>query len=247
MTSKILPVYRQIYITLKNDIERGRFRSDKPLPNEMELAKRFGVARVTLRRTLALLEKEGIISRQAGRGTFLTEQDQSVKFKSSLKNLFETMQAAQGRYKVSVLENFIVPTPNFVSENCPNFGETSLQITRVSKLKKEPVHYSTQYLPTDLLKKVSGEKPSFDVMLLNLKQAGVETVRTDLVLGATLADIESASKLHVQPGTALITTKRISFDNHGKPLEFLDALTRPDQYEYVFRFGDETPHGELFL
>jgi DNA-binding FadR family transcriptional regulator len=41
------------------------------LPTERELARRFGTPRNAVRRTLALLEAEGAITRHVGRGTFL--------------------------------------------------------------------------------------------------------------------------------------------------------------------------------
>ena len=39
------------------------------LPTEQQLARRFGVSRLTLRRALGLLERSGLVSRQRGRGT----------------------------------------------------------------------------------------------------------------------------------------------------------------------------------
>ena len=238
MASKILPVYRQIYLTIKNNIERGKYRHDKPLPSEFALAEQFGVSRVTLRRTLDLLEKEGLINRQPGLGTFLNGKDQRLRCNSSISNLFDTIRTSKDRYKVKVFENRIARTPSFLTNNNPSFGETSLQIRRVSRLKRDPVHISTQYFPTDLLKRLSQENLASSAVLLHLREAGIETARTDLVIAATLADIDSAKQLEIQPGMPLITTKRLSIDNDGNPLEFLDALTRPDQYEYVFRFEE---------
>src|SRR5687768_6030849 len=54
------------------DALRERIRGlppGSPLPGEHELAARFGVSRVTVRRALSLLERTGLVSRQRGRGT----------------------------------------------------------------------------------------------------------------------------------------------------------------------------------
>src|ERR1700753_2800869 len=48
----------------------GRFTPDKALPGELELAEKFQVSRVTMRRALDDLVREGLIERSRGRGSF---------------------------------------------------------------------------------------------------------------------------------------------------------------------------------
>jgi GntR family transcriptional regulator, transcriptional repressor for pyruvate dehydrogenase complex len=56
---------------VRRQIDEGAWRPGDRLPNERELAQRFGLARNTLRRGLGALEAEGAITRQVGRGTFV--------------------------------------------------------------------------------------------------------------------------------------------------------------------------------
>lgn len=60
------------------DIQRllaeGAFGEEGRLPPERRLAERFGVARNTLRQALVKMEKEGLLLRQVGRGTFVKAQ-----------------------------------------------------------------------------------------------------------------------------------------------------------------------------
>jgi DNA-binding FadR family transcriptional regulator len=64
-----------IALDLANDLRRrigaGDWRSAGRLPPERELAERFGIARNTVRHAISLLEAEGVVSRQIGRGTFI--------------------------------------------------------------------------------------------------------------------------------------------------------------------------------
>ena len=62
-----LPKYHQIYLVLREQLQEGRFADG--LPGEFALMQQFSVARVTVRRALELLEGEGMISREPGRGT----------------------------------------------------------------------------------------------------------------------------------------------------------------------------------
>jgi GntR family transcriptional regulator len=239
MTTEIVPKYRQVYLTLKNDLDHGRYRRDKPFPSEIALAKKFGVSRVTLRHTMAMLQREGLIVRRPGVGTFPAQPDTRVKFRGTMDSFYETVRKASGRYVIKVLGCLRVSTPPFVRESCANFGESCLQVKRVSRNRvgKKPIHFSTHYFPSALIKNVLGKKLSSNALMLNLKKAGVKSFRTDLAITTTLADLEAARHLGVQAGTPLIVTKRISFDKAGEPIEFMYAMTRPDQYEYVFRFS----------
>ena len=62
-----LPKYHQIYLVLREQLEEGQFADG--LPAEMLLSKQFNAGRVTVRRALEQLATEGLIIRQAGRGT----------------------------------------------------------------------------------------------------------------------------------------------------------------------------------
>jgi GntR family phosphonate transport system transcriptional regulator len=64
-------LWRQVGAAIENDIRAGLVPAGEPLPTERELAKRFTVARQTVRRAMADLERQGIITIQQGRGTFV--------------------------------------------------------------------------------------------------------------------------------------------------------------------------------
>ena len=70
MTRLPLTKYHQIYLVLREQLQEGRFAQG--MPAEMELAKQFGVGRVTVRHAMEQLVTEGLIVRVAGRGTFPT-------------------------------------------------------------------------------------------------------------------------------------------------------------------------------
>ena len=61
------PLYKQVYEALRSEIVRGVFAEQSPLPAEGELARRFGVSRITIRHALQLLAFEGFIRKQQAR------------------------------------------------------------------------------------------------------------------------------------------------------------------------------------
>jgi len=74
---KIAPAYQRhdavALDRLRALVDTGEIRATGRLPPERELAEEVGVSRRAVRRALDLLEAEGRISRQQGRGTFICE------------------------------------------------------------------------------------------------------------------------------------------------------------------------------
>jgi DNA-binding FadR family transcriptional regulator len=66
-------VANEIATTLRQRIDAGEWRANGRMPPERDLALQFGVARNTVRRAVGLLEGDGMVVRQVGRGTFLTD------------------------------------------------------------------------------------------------------------------------------------------------------------------------------
>ena len=64
-------VANDIATALKKRIDAGEWLENGRIPPERDLADEFGVARNTVRRAVGLLEQNGTVIRQVGRGTFL--------------------------------------------------------------------------------------------------------------------------------------------------------------------------------
>lgn len=66
-----VPLYQQVMDDLKGEIARGVYPAGSRIPSEMELAKSYGVGRITVRRAIEELSRAGYLNRQQGRGTFV--------------------------------------------------------------------------------------------------------------------------------------------------------------------------------
>lgn len=63
-----VPLYQQVMDDLKGEIARGVYAAGSRIPSEMELAKSYGVGRVTVRRAIEELSRAGYLNRQQGEG-----------------------------------------------------------------------------------------------------------------------------------------------------------------------------------
>lgn len=67
------PQTRRVYAAMRDRIVGGELAPGTKLPSHTDLASAFGVAPQTMRHVLAILEQEGLVLRQHGRGTFVRE------------------------------------------------------------------------------------------------------------------------------------------------------------------------------
>src|SRR6267154_3778432 len=66
-----LPAYKQIQSAIVKRLERGLLRPGDLVDSERELARIHGVSLMTARHALAGLEREGVVERRRGAGTFV--------------------------------------------------------------------------------------------------------------------------------------------------------------------------------
>jgi len=77
------PLYQQIVDRLKREVSEGRLKPGAALPSFRQLAEDLLVSVITVKRAYEELEREGIIFRRQGLGTFVSEQghDRSIEAK----------------------------------------------------------------------------------------------------------------------------------------------------------------------
>ena len=63
------PIYKQVYQSIKDKIEKEVYPVGMLLPTESELQQEYSVSRTTIRRTIALLQADGLIRVKQGYGT----------------------------------------------------------------------------------------------------------------------------------------------------------------------------------
>ncbi len=78
------PLYQQIVDRLKREISEGRLQPGAPLPSFRQLAQNLLVSVITVNRAYEELEREGIIFRRQGLGTFVAERGHDRSRESKL-------------------------------------------------------------------------------------------------------------------------------------------------------------------
>lgn len=246
-TALPLPKYHRIYLVLLEQLREGRFANG--LPAEVALAKQFGTSRVTVRRALERLAAEGLIIREAGRGTrpapnngaFTSEGHRKAHY-TRLTGLLGNIVNMSMRTSVDVLEWRTINASETMAEvlQIPVGGKVKKAVRRRSSQGAQ-LSYITTYVPDSLVNGFGRRELTLKPMLQLLEESGVELGRARQTISARQADAVVAAELGVEIGTALLAVRRLVYDAKDRPVQLLHGLYRPDRYEYrmeISQVGD---------
>jgi LacI family transcriptional regulator len=77
--SKSVFIYKQFADMLRKEIQRGKFKPGEHIPSERKLSQDHNINRITVRRGINQLIKEGLLYSVPGTGTFVSEKPKSLK------------------------------------------------------------------------------------------------------------------------------------------------------------------------
>lgn len=226
-----IPYYIQIRDRIRKQITTGVFAPGHRLPSESELASLFGVSRMTVRQGISELLAEGLLHRQHGVGTFVSQ----INIAANYTRLTGFTQDAldQGKDPASLLlgiEN--IPAPERVAKALAlNEGHLVVHLERLRMADGQPVAIQSSYVPEEIC---PPNMPSYDwsnqSLFELLERNGLHLKRAIETIGALIADQDQANILEIDPGSAILYIERITFGEDGKPVEFVRMYNRPDRY-----------------
>jgi GntR family transcriptional regulator len=236
-----LPKYHRIYLVLREQLGEGRFAAG--LPGELALMAQFGVARVTIRRALELLSKEGLISREPGRGTRPVDSKPggsaaATERRANLTGLLENLVSMSLNTSIKVLEVKGISASISVADALQiEAGSEVQKAVRVRSTREGPLSHITTYVPQPLARSFGRRELSKKAILVLLEESGIKVGRAHQTISARLADTAVAQHLDVSVGTALLAVHRLIYDENDKPVQWLHGLYRPDRYEYYMELS----------
>jgi GntR family transcriptional regulator len=223
-----VPLHRQLFLVLHDEIARGALAPGNPLPTEQTLCEQFGVSRITVRRALADLADEGLIERRHGVGSFVRGYAPSHHQVSSGSYMDELRQI-QFETEVEVVELDVRSAPHAIADQLGS-PEQALHVLRLRSERStgEPLMVTEAWLPVGLADVVTdatlAQAPLYDL----LSDAGVELDRVQHEITAEIAGPRNARLLNTAIGSPLLRVNRLAFSD-GKPHHFLTMLLSPNR------------------
>lgn len=230
------PVYQKIQNAIRKRIKASDLKPGDPVASERELARTHGVSLMTARHALAGLEREGIVERRRGAGTFVAFP--KIHF-NKLMSYTEQMSTRGLSPRSRVLKMEITEhEPEVAGRLRLPASSKILKIERLRESSEEPLALETCYLPAKEfagLMRVPLEKVSLFVALQ--QNYGMDLAYADEEVDATAAEAGAANLLEVPPGTSLLRIRQVIYSTSGKAIMYVVGFYRSDCHSlYIRRF-----------
>jgi len=233
-----VPLYYQLATILREKIISGRFAVGDKFPTEADLVKMYAVSRATVRGALQSLKDEGLIRREAGRGTFVSGMPEftgTLKMDGTLNGLIAMGLVTSPRL---VELQKVTVTPQQAEALGVEQGTPAIRACRVRYYKDHPYCYIINMLPVDIGEKLSENDWESGSILKHLQtEHGIELGDADEYVRATVADANLARWLQVRIGAPLLQVDYLIRDSKGRLVESPTIFYRSDRHAFTLRLA----------
>lgn len=231
-----VPLYTQIKDILRDRILDGTYLEHQQMPSESELMSTFSVSRITVRQALGDLQKEGLIFKIHGKGTFVSKP-KAFQDVAQLQGFGEAMSRMgyETFSRVVSLKNLTASAAVAARLGISPSTEIT-ELRRVRYLNRAPISLDVTYVSREIGERLAKEDLAHrDVFLILENEYGLALGEAELQIEAMLADEYLARQLQVEEGASVLRIERLTMTADGKPLDFEYLYYRGDAFQYRMR------------
>jgi GntR family transcriptional regulator len=228
------PAYRKIQNVIRKRIEGGQLKIGDAVDSERELAKIHCVSLMTARHALADLEREGIVERRRGSGTFVAPP--RIHF-NKLMSYTEHMSSRGLVPRSRVLSAKVLGQQSEIAARLSLPATCSLvRIDRLRLTGEEPFALETCYLPAPEFEELISAPLGKSSLFTTLRhEYGVELAYADEEVDATPADPHNADLLLVPRNAPLLRIRQVIYSTSGKPVIYGVGFYRSERHTLFIR------------
>lgn len=224
------PLYSQIEVILEDKILTGIWDEGVQIPTEIELANTYDVSNITIKRAIMNLVDKGMLVRQRGRGTFVTNLHVEKNIhKSEFIRSDDEISSSHDLLKWK----FNQPSPAIAKKLGFSSEAEFVYIERIGYEEEEKVSLEYTYIPQEIWPPHEGS-PNKDVFIYDLlkKTCGITLARSKNYFSGTVANENEVKLLGVRPNTPLFVWERITYSTDGNPVEYSKFIMKQDKDKY---------------
>ncbi len=237
------PLYRVVADRIRRTILAGSIAPGDPIPSEHQLMTAHDVSRITVRRALDELTREGLVERRQGRASRVRRLEGMRPLAGEQQGDIKNLMALADATDVRLVET----GPRFVTDEVAAAlglepGASAFFCRRVRLHRGAPFCASSAWVPLEFAGEMTDAALASRPMLSLMAAAGAHPVRTDQAISAVAAGPEEAARLEIAEGAPLLEITRVLHDAEDRPIQHLTLRFRSDRYRYYMTMlrGQET-------
>lgn len=217
------PLYQRIYDDIKRSVDEGEYAPGSKIPTEVELAERYSVSRITVRRAIEDLSTAGILIKRRGLGTFVCAPRMRRKLlQGGLPESFTHICEKSGRVPGAKLIDREIVVPRSDEKEFFGLGEDDLvlHIQRIRTADGQPVFEENMYLPYSSNKELAtlelGEESIYGLMDGLYGRRPVKNAR--VLVESVGASSTRAMRLQTSAGEPMLYITTYALDQNDEPI-----------------------------
>ncbi|MEO7008350.1 MAG: GntR family transcriptional regulator [Caldimonas sp.] len=218
-----VPLYVQLADLFRQRIVKGIWKEGEKLPSLDKLVDEFEVARVTVRQAVDRLTRDGLVSPQRGRGTFVTgspQDDRWLKVETTLQNLADVYRDTHPTI-LNIDESTRSP---LMTEADGVAAEKYVYMRRIHSRQGRPYCVISIYLDAAIFAKHPTRFRKETVIPLLMAMPTVKIVTARQVLTISTADLEVARHLGINVNAPVAEVRRV-FTGPKRRVIYLGEVT----------------------
>jgi GntR family transcriptional regulator len=219
---QVRPLYLQVRDALLERIKEGKWKPGANLPSEINLYRDLGVSLGTVRKALGVLEREQLIVREPGRGTFVRDHQAGRTF-----SRFNPMRGPDGApIRGEVKSRRAKVAAPSAAERAALRLDADEQVVRIHRIRfheQRPFAFELVCLPDRRFPGIAARSEIPDE-LEELAQAwGVLVARAEAKVRTMPALPAAAAALSLAEAAIVLAMERLAFDTDDRPIELMTA------------------------
>lgn len=236
-TKESLPKYRQVEEDLRYKILLGHWKPGDQILTEKELCRTYHVSRITVRKAIHELENAGYLFSQSGKGTFVTDWQESLAERTTLKSFTNEMQEL-GKKAITIEVELTVTQADKVMAGFLNIpvGHRIIQLKRVRAIEGGVIiGYSINSFP--FTRNFSTNPDDYFASFYKyLETFGIFFTSAKDYLEAMLPPPEVAEKLRISPSDPVLKSVKISHSTDRLFTEHNICYYVGSEYRYYVKY-----------
>jgi GntR family transcriptional regulator len=229
-----IPAYRRIEGAIRKVIEAGDLKPGDVVTSERELARVHDVSLMTARQALVSLEREGVVERRRGVGTFVAAP--KIHF-NKLMSYSEQMGNRRLTTESKILFAKVIDDEQEATARLSLSPKSRvLKLERLRQVAGEPFALETCYLSAALFSGLLSAQLQTESLFSTLERDyGVELGYSDEEVDATMADPSVAELLGVPKREPLLRIRQVIYSTKGVVILYVLGLYRADRHSLLIR------------